>query len=157
MYQTQLHTTWSVLIVTQVKQNSKNLVDTGSKRLLFLADKFTCIMTLTKKLSFNCLVYCIKKDQDSVTQGISSVHFTHLLHLLRSSQPWCNPPSSEFNLHSCSTKATYRQRWTLPQNPILKLNLLVPCHSGVTGFPERLDGYINMTQIQIRDRAAGIG
>lgn len=69
------------------KTASKNLVDTGSKRLPFLADKFTCIMTLRKKLSFNCLVYSIKKDQDSVTQGISSVHFTHLLHLLRSSQP----------------------------------------------------------------------
>lgn len=56
----------------------KNHVDTGSKKLLFLADKFTLVMNLTNKVSFKCLVYCIKKDQDSVTEGISSVRFTKM-------------------------------------------------------------------------------
>lgn len=40
------------------KTASKNHFVTGSKKLLFLADKFTCIMTLTNKL-FNCQADCI--------------------------------------------------------------------------------------------------
>lgn len=59
------------------KTASKNHIDTGSKKFLSLADKFTLVITSTNKL-FNCQVYCIKKGQDSVTKGISSVHFTKM-------------------------------------------------------------------------------